>query len=144
SLAKLHNDAQRNAFEEEKRRITLGKGKECVDSTFTLSTTNTPSQSTGNTPTDSDDDVLKDGVFSTNSFDDENTDMDPTIDVTSTPTLRIHKNHPQSQIIGKSTAGVLTRRKLKESDSIQHQALLSFIYKQNRTNHKDQQTCLFA
>ncbi|GJX41736.1 ribonuclease H-like domain, reverse transcriptase, RNA-dependent DNA polymerase [Tanacetum coccineum] len=70
--------------------------------------------------------------------------MDPTIDVTSTPTLRIHKIHPQSQIIGKSTAGVQTRRKLKDSTSNQHQALLSFIYKQNRTNHKDQQTCLFA
>ncbi|GJY60266.1 hypothetical protein Tco_0460923 [Tanacetum coccineum] len=56
----------------------------------------------------------------------------------------IHKNHPQSQIIGKSTAGVLTRRKLKESVSDQHQALLSFMCKQNRTNHKDQQTCLFA
>ncbi|GJY75898.1 putative ribonuclease H-like domain-containing protein [Tanacetum coccineum] len=132
SLAKIHNDAQRNAFEEEKRRIALEKGKECVDSTFTLSTANTPSQSTGNTPTDSDDDVPKDGVFSTNSFDDENTDteeggaadynnMDPTIDVTSTPTLRIHKNHPQSQIIGKRTAGILTRRKLKESASDQHQ-----------------------
>ncbi|GJW44909.1 hypothetical protein Tco_0073708 [Tanacetum coccineum] len=65
-------------------------------------------------------------------------------DVTSTPTLRIHKIHPQSQIIGKSTAGVQTRRKLKDSTSNQHQALLSFIYKQNRTNHKDQQTCLFA
>ncbi|GJS17236.1 ribonuclease H-like domain-containing protein [Tanacetum coccineum] len=155
SLAKLHNDAQRNAFEEEKKRIALDKGKECVDSTFTLSTANTPPQSTGNTPTDSDDDIPKDGVFSTNSFDAENTDteeggaadynnMDPTIDVTSTPTLRIHKIHPQSQIIGKSTAGIQTRRKLKESTSNQHQALLSFIYKQNRTNHKDQQTCLFA
>ncbi|GJT78482.1 putative ribonuclease H-like domain-containing protein [Tanacetum coccineum] len=155
SLAKLHNDAQRNAFEKEKRRIALEKGKESANSTLTLSTANTPSQSTGNTPTDSDDDVPKDGVFSTNSFDDENTDneedgapdynnMDHTIDVSSTPTLRIHKNHPQSQIIGKSTAGVLTRRKLKESASDQHQALLSFIYKQNRTNHKDQQTCLFA
>ncbi|GJX29244.1 ribonuclease H-like domain-containing protein [Tanacetum coccineum] len=152
SIAKLHNDAQRNAFEEEKRRIALEKGKECANSTLTLSTANTPSQSTGNTPTDSDDDVPKDGVFSTNSFDDENEEdgepdynnMDHTIDVTSTPTLRIHKNHPQSQIIGKSTAGILTRRKLKESASDQHQALLSFIYKQNRTNHKDQQTCLFA
>ncbi|GJT93593.1 putative ribonuclease H-like domain-containing protein, partial [Tanacetum coccineum] len=36
SLAKLHNDAQRNAFEKEKKRIALEKGKECVDSTFTL------------------------------------------------------------------------------------------------------------
>ncbi|GJS36225.1 putative ribonuclease H-like domain-containing protein [Tanacetum coccineum] len=55
SIAKIHNDAQRNAFEKEKRRIALEKGKGCVDSTFTLSTANTPSQSTGNTPTDSDD-----------------------------------------------------------------------------------------
>ncbi|GJU86749.1 hypothetical protein Tco_1294295 [Tanacetum coccineum] len=43
----FHNDAQRNAFEKEKRRIALEKGKECVDSTFTLSTANTPSNSTG-------------------------------------------------------------------------------------------------
>ncbi|GJS37394.1 putative ribonuclease H-like domain-containing protein [Tanacetum coccineum] len=118
SIAKVHTDAQRNTFEEEKRRIALKKGKESANSTLTLSTANTPSQSTGNTPTDSDDDVPKDGVFSTNSFDDENTDneedgapdynnMDHTIDVSSTPTLRIHKNHPQSQIIGKSTAGVV-------------------------------------
>ncbi|GKG26213.1 hypothetical protein Tco_0399359 [Tanacetum coccineum] len=33
-LAKLHNDAQRTAFEKEKKRIALEKGKECVDSTF--------------------------------------------------------------------------------------------------------------
>ncbi|GKG65940.1 hypothetical protein Tco_0690840, partial [Tanacetum coccineum] len=57
SIAKVHNDAQRNAFEEEKRRIALEKGKESANSTA-----NTPSQSTGNTPTgffdaDSDDDV---------------------------------------------------------------------------------------
>ncbi|GJS79254.1 hypothetical protein Tco_0729135 [Tanacetum coccineum] len=53
SLAKAHNDDQRTAFEEEKRRIiALEKGKEYVDSTFTLSTANTPPQSTGNTPTD--------------------------------------------------------------------------------------------
>ncbi|GKG21376.1 hypothetical protein Tco_0383971, partial [Tanacetum coccineum] len=74
SLAKLHNDAQRTAFEKEKKKIALEKGKECANSTFTLSTANTPSQSAGNTPTDSDDDVPKDGVFSTNSFDDENID----------------------------------------------------------------------
>ncbi|GJY02877.1 retrovirus-related pol polyprotein from transposon TNT 1-94 [Tanacetum coccineum] len=38
---------------------------------FKRNTANTSSQSTGNTPTDSDDDVPKDDVFSTNSFDDE-------------------------------------------------------------------------
>ncbi|GJT13856.1 putative ribonuclease H-like domain-containing protein [Tanacetum coccineum] len=117
SLAKLHHDAQRTAFEEEKKRIALAKEKECANSTFTL--------------------TEEDGAPDYNN-------MNHTIDVSSTPTLRIHKIHPQSQIIGKSTAGVQTRRKLKESTSNQHQALLSFIYKQNRTNHKDQQTCLFA
>ncbi|GKF69847.1 hypothetical protein Tco_0202904, partial [Tanacetum coccineum] len=91
----LSSEEQALHDELEKRRIALEKGKECVDSTFTLSTANTPSQSTGNTPTNSDDDVPKDGVFSTNSFDDENTDteeggapdynnMDPSIDVSST------------------------------------------------------------
>ncbi|GJV28702.1 hypothetical protein Tco_1385150 [Tanacetum coccineum] len=86
-------------FEKEKRRISIAKGKEHVNSTFTLSTANTPPQSAGNTPTDTDDDIPKDGVFSTNSFDAENTDneeegvtdytnMDPTIDVCSTPTQR--------------------------------------------------------
>ncbi|GJT84596.1 putative ribonuclease H-like domain-containing protein [Tanacetum coccineum] len=151
SIAKVHNDAQRNAFEEEKRRKHL-KGKRSANSTLTLrqhslpsSDLNLPHTSGMETFTDddhmrnlsdSDDDVPKDGVFSTNSFDDENTDNEevgapfitttwitPLI-VSSTPTLRIHKNHPQSQIIGKSTAGVLTRRKLKESASDQHQALL--------------------
>ncbi|GJW09195.1 putative ribonuclease H-like domain-containing protein [Tanacetum coccineum] len=55
SLAKAHNDDQRIAFEEEKRRISIAKGKEHVDSTFTLSTANTPPQSTGNTPKPFDD-----------------------------------------------------------------------------------------
>ncbi|GJT60309.1 putative ribonuclease H-like domain-containing protein [Tanacetum coccineum] len=122
SLAKAHNDAQRIAFEEEKRRISIAKGKDMLPQYFHLSTANTPPQVTGYTPTDS---VLirpTDGVFSTTSFDAEE----------------------GAQIIGKSTAGVQTRRKLQDSTSNQHQALLSFIYKQNRTNHKDQQTCLFA
>ncbi|GKF09380.1 hypothetical protein Tco_0043604, partial [Tanacetum coccineum] len=83
SIAKIHNDAQRNAFEEEKRRISLEKGKESANSTFTLSTANTPPQNTE-----------EGGAADYNN-------MDPIIDVTSTPTLRIHKIHPQSQIIGK-------------------------------------------
>ncbi|GJR76513.1 hypothetical protein Tco_0088878 [Tanacetum coccineum] len=91
NLMPSHNDDQRIAFEEEKRRISIVKGKEHVNSTFTLSTANTPPQSTGNTPTDSDDDISKDGIFSTNSFDAEEggvadyNNMDPTIDVPSYP-----------------------------------------------------------
>ncbi|GJT30252.1 putative ribonuclease H-like domain-containing protein [Tanacetum coccineum] len=104
---------------EEKRRISIAKGKEHVDSTFNLSTANTPPQSTGNTPTDSEDDTPTGGVFSTNSFDAEEG----------------------------GTAGVQQEESFQrtpQNTSNQHQALLSFIYKQNRTNHKDQQTCLFA
>ncbi|GJT09880.1 putative ribonuclease H-like domain-containing protein [Tanacetum coccineum] len=59
---------------------------------------------------ESDDDLPKDGIFHGNSFDDENKDteeeidldinnMDNTIDVSSSSILRIHKNHPQRQII---------------------------------------------
>ncbi|GJS28463.1 ribonuclease H-like domain-containing protein [Tanacetum coccineum] len=103
---------------------------------------------------ESDDDLPKDGIFHGNSFDDENKDteeeidldlnnMDNTIDVSSSSTLRIHKNHPQNQIIGPTASGVKTRKQL-QGTSTPHQALLSFICKQNRTNHKDQQTCLFA
>ncbi|GJR09953.1 hypothetical protein Tco_0792605 [Tanacetum coccineum] len=68
SLAKAHNDDQKIAFEEEKRRISIAKGKDHVDSTFTLSTANTPPQSTGNTPTDLIDDTFKRFYFSTNSL----------------------------------------------------------------------------
>ncbi|GJW41407.1 putative ribonuclease H-like domain-containing protein [Tanacetum coccineum] len=41
SLAKAHNDDQRIAFEEEKRRISIAKGKEHVNSTF-IQYCNTP------------------------------------------------------------------------------------------------------
>ncbi|GJR63853.1 retrovirus-related pol polyprotein from transposon TNT 1-94 [Tanacetum coccineum] len=93
SIAKVHNMLKGTLFEEGKEENSTWKRKK-----------------------NSDDDVPKDGVFSTNSFDDENTNneedrapdynnMDHTIDVSSTPTLRIHKIHPQSQIIGKSTVG---------------------------------------
>ncbi|GJR71589.1 putative ribonuclease H-like domain-containing protein [Tanacetum coccineum] len=87
-------DNARTAFEKEKKRIALEKGKECVDSSFTLN-----------------------GVFIfSTTLDAEKvhtlrkverlttTTRIATIDVTVTPTLRIHKIHPQSQILVKSTA----------------------------------------
>ncbi|GJZ72675.1 putative ribonuclease H-like domain-containing protein [Tanacetum coccineum] len=72
---------------------------------------------------ESDDDLPKDGIFSWKfSFDDEIkllmkeidldiNNMDNTIDVSSSSTLRIHKNHPQRQIIGHSV------RSLKQENS---------------------------
>ncbi|GJX51970.1 hypothetical protein Tco_0280339 [Tanacetum coccineum] len=134
SLAKTHNDDQRIAFEEEKRRISIAKGKEHVDSTFNLSTANTPPQSTGNTPTDSDDDTPTGGVFSTNSFDAEEggvadyNNLDPTIDVPSTPTLRILKDSSiKCQIFGKVLLDSNKKKASRQYFKSTIKALLSFI-----------------
>ncbi|GJT64670.1 hypothetical protein Tco_1016150 [Tanacetum coccineum] len=69
--------------------------------------------------------------------------MDNTIVVSPIPTLRIHKDHPKGQILGDPTSAVQTRGKIQKASSAQ-QALVSYIHKQNRTNHKDHQNCLFA
>ncbi|GJX69463.1 putative ribonuclease H-like domain-containing protein [Tanacetum coccineum] len=69
--------------------------------------------------------------------------MDNTIVVSPIPTLRIHKDHPKGQILGDPTSAVQTRGKIQKASSAQ-QALVSYIPKQNRTNHKDHQNCLFA
>ncbi|GJY23914.1 putative ribonuclease H-like domain-containing protein [Tanacetum coccineum] len=60
--------------------------------------------------------------------------MDNTIAVSPIPTLRI---------LGDPTSAVQTRGKIQKASSAQ-QALVSYIYRQNRTNHKDHQNCLFA
>ncbi|GJU40835.1 putative RNA-directed DNA polymerase [Tanacetum coccineum] len=113
----LHSHMENQGIASEKRQE---KGKEIYD----LS--------------ESDDDLPKDGIFHGNSFDDENKDteeeidldlnnMNNTTDVSSSSTLRIHQNHPQSQIIGPTASGVKTRKQL-QSTSTPHQALFSFIY----------------
>ncbi|GJT46417.1 hypothetical protein Tco_0955132 [Tanacetum coccineum] len=70
----LFSEEQALHDELKRRDNALMQRKKNVQTYFTLSTAKTPPQSTGNTSTDSDDDVPKDGVFSTNSFDDEHTD----------------------------------------------------------------------
>ncbi|GKE66795.1 putative ribonuclease H-like domain-containing protein, partial [Tanacetum coccineum] len=89
------------------------------------------------------------GIFS-GAYDDENVgavadfnNMDDTINVSPIPTLKIHKNHPKDQIIGDSMSAVQTRGKIQKASSTQ-QALVSYISKQNRTNHKDHHNCLLA
>ncbi|GJS32808.1 ribonuclease H-like domain-containing protein [Tanacetum coccineum] len=78
---------------------------------------------------ESDDDLPKDEIFHGNSFDDENKDteeeidleinnMDNTINVSSSSTLRIHKNHLQRQIIGPTASGVKTRKQLQDGKRV--------------------------
>ncbi|GJT70351.1 hypothetical protein Tco_1029637, partial [Tanacetum coccineum] len=87
------------------------------------------------------------GIFDEASYDEEGliTDFNslPTkFEVSPTPTLRIHNIHPKSQILGDPKSAVQT--KSKEQQKLGAHALFSFIQKQQRNNHKDQQHCLFA
>ncbi|GKF32564.1 hypothetical protein Tco_0102362, partial [Tanacetum coccineum] len=106
-----------------------------------VSTATMPYVSAASTPTDSDA-FSNDGIFN-GAYDDENVgavadfnNMDATINVSHIPTLRIHKDHPKDQILGDPKSAVQTRGKI-QNDSSAQQALVSYISKQNRTNHKD-------
>nr|GEX32990.1 hypothetical protein [Tanacetum cinerariifolium] len=57
------------------------------------------------------------------------------------PTTRIHKDHPKKQIIGHLLSALQTRRMTNTS---QEHAMVTYIKKQRRTNHKDYQNCLLS
>ncbi|GKE74522.1 hypothetical protein Tco_1536563 [Tanacetum coccineum] len=85
------------------------------------------------------------GIFDEASYDEEGVVTDfnslPTeIEVSPTPTLRIHNIHPKSQILGDPKSAVQTRSKVQQKSGAH--ALISYIQKQQRNNHKDQQHCL--
>ncbi|GJW58936.1 putative ribonuclease H-like domain-containing protein [Tanacetum coccineum] len=90
------------------------------------------------------------GIFDEASYDEEGVITDfnslPTeIEVSPTPTLRIHNILPKSQILGDLKSAVQTRSKVQHKSEAH--ALFSFIQKQQRNNHKDQQAlfiCLFS
>ncbi|GJW83128.1 ribonuclease H-like domain-containing protein [Tanacetum coccineum] len=87
------------------------------------------------------------GIFDEASYDEEGVVTDfnslPTeIEVSPTPTFRIHNIHPKSQILGDPKSAVQTRSKVQQKSGAH--ALISYIQKQQRNNHKDQQHCLFA
>ncbi|GJU35349.1 putative ribonuclease H-like domain-containing protein [Tanacetum coccineum] len=87
------------------------------------------------------------GIF-TGAYDDENVgaeadlnNLETTMNVSPIPTTRINKYHPKDQIIGDLNSAIQTRRMTMISDE---HAMVSYINKQRRTNHKDYQNCLFA
>ncbi|GJZ97092.1 putative ribonuclease H-like domain-containing protein [Tanacetum coccineum] len=87
------------------------------------------------------------GIFDEASYDDEGMVYDfnnlPTeVAVSPIPTLRIHNIHPQSQILGDPKSSVQTRSRVQQHSGAH--ALVSYVQKQQRNNHKDQQHCLFA
>ncbi|GKF05781.1 hypothetical protein Tco_0036449, partial [Tanacetum coccineum] len=87
------------------------------------------------------------GIFS-GAYDDEDmgaeadlNNLETTMNVNYIPTTRIHKNHPKNQIIGDINSATQTRRMAK---IYEEHAMVSYIKKKRRTNHKDYQNCLFA
>ncbi|GKD41177.1 putative ribonuclease H-like domain-containing protein [Tanacetum coccineum] len=68
--------------------------------------------------------------------------MEPSTVVSLIPSTRVHFIHPEDQIIGDPRSAVQIRGMTKKS-SKEH-AMISYIQKQRRTNHKDFPNCLFA
>ncbi|GJR16444.1 putative ribonuclease H-like domain-containing protein [Tanacetum coccineum] len=68
--------------------------------------------------------------------------MEPSTVVSPIPTTRVHSIHPKDQIIGDPKSAVQTRGMTKKSSG--EHAMISYIQKQRRSNHKDFQNCLFA
>nr|GFA98844.1 hypothetical protein [Tanacetum cinerariifolium] len=65
--------------------------------------------------------------------------METSIQVSPTPTFRIHKDHPKSQIIGPVDTPVQTRHKSKD---MEEQSFIAIIHQ--KTNPKLFQFCLFS
>ncbi|GKB06968.1 putative ribonuclease H-like domain-containing protein, partial [Tanacetum coccineum] len=91
--------------------------------------------------------LLNTGIFS-GAYNDEDmgteadlNNLETTMNVSPIPTTRIHKDHPKNQIIRDINSATQTRRMTKIS---KEHAMVSYIKKQRRTNHKDYQNCLFA
>ncbi|GJS59730.1 hypothetical protein Tco_0654514 [Tanacetum coccineum] len=92
-------------------------------------------------------DKSSEGIFEQASYDNDGVITDfnnlpDEVDVLTNPTLRIHNAHPQSQILGDPNTPVQTRSSLKKIT--EPHALVSYIQAHQRSNHKDQQHCLFA
>nr|GEY18611.1 putative ribonuclease H-like domain-containing protein [Tanacetum cinerariifolium] len=66
--------------------------------------------------------------------------LETIISVSPIPSTRIHKDHPNEQIIREVNSAVHTRKMAKQNEA----GLITFINKQRRTNHKDFQNYLFA
>nr|GEV83704.1 hypothetical protein [Tanacetum cinerariifolium] len=87
------------------------------------------------------------GIFINSSYDDEGVvtdfnNLETTVNVSPTPTTRIHTIHLKTKILRDPMSTVQTRSKVKKNSEAH--ALVSYIQKQQRNNHKDFQHCLFA
>ncbi|GKF71356.1 hypothetical protein Tco_0207470, partial [Tanacetum coccineum] len=91
---------------------------------------------------------LEDTCIFSGAYDDEDVgaeadlnNLETTMNVSPIPITKIHKDHPKDQIIRDINSATQTRRM---TNIFEEYAMVSYIKKQRRTNHKDYQNCLFA
>nr|GFC79736.1 hypothetical protein [Tanacetum cinerariifolium] len=80
------------------------------------------------------------GIFTDSSYDDEGVvtdlnNLETTVNFSPTPTTRIHTIHLKTQILRDPMSAVQTRSKVNKNSEAH--ALVSYIQKQQRNNHKD-------
>ncbi|GKB19811.1 putative ribonuclease H-like domain-containing protein, partial [Tanacetum coccineum] len=161
-IAKAMDDATRQAFKEEKKNIASTKRAAQATSINKLntgrqsvSTANTPYVSAASTPTGANTGessfVYLGGQIPIDASTLPNADLptDPNMpdleddsDVFSNKG-NLHGSYDDERYGRDPKSAVQTRGKIQKASSAQ-QALVSYIYKQNRTNHKDHQNCLLA
>ncbi|GKA41533.1 putative ribonuclease H-like domain-containing protein [Tanacetum coccineum] len=152
STDSLEENSKLQAFRRKLEKITLKHlGTVLENNTTSTPSVNIDSQTVNTGRLDHDDSFMPElkifhkpeaGIFDEASYDEEGVITDfnslPTeIEVSPTPTLRIHSIHPKSQILGDPKSAVQTRSKVQNKSGAH--ALLSHTKKQQRNNHKDQQ-----
>ncbi|GJR10785.1 ribonuclease H-like domain-containing protein [Tanacetum coccineum] len=148
-------EALRKQFDQETKRL-VGQGEAIITNNTNRLNTVSPSVSAAGQSFDNNDLLtnplmhdLEDsnGIFR-GAYDDEDVgaeadlnNLEITMNVSPIPITRIHKDHPKDQIIRDINSTIQTRRMIKFS---KENAMVSYISKKRRTNHKDYQNCLFA
>ncbi|GJT24829.1 ribonuclease H-like domain-containing protein [Tanacetum coccineum] len=159
-------EALRKEFAQETENLLLQAGAAKTSSTNIVNTVSTPistaspygglSFTDSTNPKQDDSEIpalediyqnLTDGIFIDSSYDDEGavadfTNLEPIVNVSPIPTLRINSIHPSTLILGDPQSEVQTRSKVPKSSGAH--AFVSYVQKQRRNNHKDFQHCLFV
>ncbi|GJW13059.1 putative ribonuclease H-like domain-containing protein, partial [Tanacetum coccineum] len=135
------------AHEGERNGYANSTNKDCTVSPF-VSTAGQNFTNTNDLSTDPLIPDLEDTDIFSGAYDDEYVgveadlnNLEITMNVSHIPTTRIHKDHPKDQIIEDINSATQTRRMTKISEE---HAMISYIKKQRRTNHKDYQNFLVA
>ncbi|GJU50872.1 putative ribonuclease H-like domain-containing protein, partial [Tanacetum coccineum] len=147
-------ESLRKQFDQETKRL-VGQKEATISNTTNRLNTVSPSVSVARQNFDNNDlptdplmpDLEDSTIIFRGAYDDEDVgaeadlnNLETTMNVSLIPTTRIHKDHPKDQIIRDINSAIQTRM----INFFEENAMVSYISKQRRTNHKDFQNCLFV